>query len=101
MVVEKVSEITPEMLADWVKLPDPTQEDYDFLATIFNAAKDYCQSYTGVTDLDSHPAFVWAVMVFCVGAWDERSITVAKGETNRVLESILGMYSVNLLSGGL
>ncbi|UWG96786.1 hypothetical protein LPY66_18195 [Dehalobacter sp. DCM] len=49
------------------------------------------------TGLDAYEDFVIAVYVLCQDMYDNRSFYVDKNNINRVVDSILGMHSVNLL----
>lgn len=91
-----VSEITEETVAEHCRI-----DDYDAkeLKNILDAAKAYVQSYTGLTaeEVDTHEEFYIAVLVLCQDMYDNRNMYVDKTNTNRVVDSILGMHCVNLL----
>ena len=96
-LVRKVSEITVETLADYLRLLDPARSDTELLATLLAAAKEYVKNYTGQEDLDKYSAFVPVVYILVQDMYDNRTMYVDNGEVSTVVESILGMYSVNLL----
>ncbi len=91
-----VSEITTEIVAEHCRLDDYDKEE---VQNILSAAKAYVRSYTGLTDeeIDTHEEFYIAVLVLCQDMYDNRSMYVDKTNTNRVVESILGMHCINLL----
>ena len=98
-LVRKVSEITVEALADYLRLSDPARSDTELLATLLTAAKEYVRSYTGQEDLDKYATFVPVVYILVQDMYDNRTMYVDgyKTATNSVVESILGMHSINLL----
>lgn len=98
-IVSKVSEITAKDLADYIRLSDATMEENITLNTLLNVAKSYIASYTGHTteELDDYKEFVFAVFILVQDMWDNRSLYVESDNVNKVVETILGMHSVNLL----
>lgn len=96
--IEKVSEITAEDLADYLRIDELTDSEKNTLTTMLQAAKTYIEGYTGLTDLDSHKDFVIVVFVLVQDMYDNRALyTDGKGSVNTVVDTILGMHSVNLL----
>ena len=91
----KVSEITVKNLADYLKL------DYQSLSeeAILEASQSFISDYTGLTptQIDAHETFVIAVYVLAQDMYDNRTLYIDKSNLNRVVETILGMHSVNLL----
>jgi hypothetical protein len=63
------------------------------------AAIAYCVGYTGLTneELDNHEDITIAVLTLISDMWDNRSMTVDRANINRVVDTILGMYCINLL----
>ena len=53
-VINKVSEITSQDLAEYIRIPDPDQNDLNTLSTLLTVAKVYVGEYTGrtIADLD-------------------------------------------------
>ncbi|MDE7436786.1 MAG: head-tail connector protein [Lachnospiraceae bacterium] len=92
----KVSEITIADVADYIREDEP---DEKLLTAILTAAKEYVCKYTGLSpeQVDSHEDFWLAVMCLCQDMYDTRSMYVERGNTNRVVESILAMHAVNYL----
>lgn len=95
--ITKVSDITATDVAEYVRLYETTESELNLINTILNTAKNYIMNYTGQTDLDAFEDFVMVVFVLCQDMWDNRSLYVDKTNLNKVIESILGMHSVNLL----
>ena len=95
--ITKVSEITAADVADYLRLPEVTQADTNTLNTMIGVAKTFITNYTGQTDLDDFQDFVIVVFVLCQDMWDTRSLYVDKSNLNNVVDTILGMHSVNLL----
>lgn len=97
----KVSEITVKNLANYLKLDYNTlsEEDIMELATFLQAAIRFICDYTGLSEsaADEYESFVIAVFVLVQDMYDNRSFYVDKANLNRVVETILGMHSVNLL----
>ena len=99
MNISKVSEITPQDLSEYIRLVDPTQDDLDTLSTLLTVAKVYVGEYTGRTiqDLDDYKDIIIVILVLVQDMWDNRTLYVDTTNANKVVESILGLHSVNLL----
>lgn len=97
----RVSEINVRNLASYLKLDyeNLSEEEIIELATFLQAAQGFIADYTGLSDdeVDKHETFVIAVYVLAQDMYDNRSYYVDKSNLNRVVETILGMHSVNLL----
>lgn len=97
----KVSEITVKNLADYLKLDfeSLTEAEMAELSTFLSSAKAFISDYTGLTSaqIDTHESFVIAVYILVQDMYDNRTFYVDKSNLNRVVETILGMHSVNLL----
>ena len=98
----KVSELTVADIADYLHImPDDLDDSEKAVITGFlEAAKRDAESYTGLSadEIDKHPDIVPAVCCLAGDFYTNRDMTIAvKGVTNKMVESILGMYSVNLL----
>lgn len=101
----KVSEITTSNIAEYLKLGTDEYTD-DELGPLLVVAKNFISNYTGIpimsTDttiktLDDYEDFYIVVMVLCQDMYDNRTLYVDKNNLNRVVETILGMHSTNLL----
>ena len=99
MIATKVSDLTAAMVAEYLRLTDPDTNDTNTLTTLLGVAKAYVTQYTGKTleQLDDYQDIVIAVLVLCQDMWDNRSLYVDSSNVNKVVESILGLHSENLL----
>lgn len=95
--ITKVSDITYEDVADYIRLSEVTQNEQNTLNTLINVSKDFISKYTGQTDLDNYPDFVIVVFILCQDMYDNRTMYVDNSNLNKVVETILGMHSINLL----
>lgn len=97
--INTVSDITPEILADYIRLEEVTEYDLNTLNTLLLVAKDFITNYTGRTaeEIDTYPDIIIVVMILVQDMWDNRAYYVDKTNINAVVDSILHMHSVNLL----
>lgn len=97
--ISKVSDMTYQDIADYIRLDELDQNDINTLNTLLTVSKSFIMKYTGRTEeeLDQSPDFVIVVYVLCQDMWDNRTLYVDSGNLNKVVESILGLHSVNLL----
>lgn len=95
--ITKVSEITAADIADYLRLPEVTEADTNTLNNMLGVATNFIAKYTGQTDLDDFQDFVIVVFVLCQDMWDNRSLYIDKSNLNKVVDTILGMHSINLL----
>ena len=97
MEVSKVSEITAESVAEYLRLDEVSKEEKNTLTTLISIATSYIKSYTGLDDLDKYSEFVIVVLILCQDMWDNRTMYVDSKDLNNTVQSILAMHSVNLL----
>ena len=99
MEVSKVSDITAESVAEYLRLDEVTDGEINTLAMLISIATSYIKSYTGLDDagVDKYPEFVIVVLILCQDMWDNRTMYVDSKELNNTVHSILAMHSVNLL----
>lgn len=97
--IQKVSDITTQDIAEYIRVDDLTADENNTLKTILQVSKNFISSYTGLTDeqIDKHPDFVIVVFVLCQDMYDNRTLYVDNSNLNKVVDTILGMHSVNLL----
>ena len=97
--IEKVSEITYQDIAEYIRLDEITQDEINTLNNLIRIAKTYIMQYTGrkEEELDDFNDFVIVVFVLCQDMWDNRALYVDKTNLNHVVESILSLHAVNLL----
>ena len=99
MKVSKVSDITEESVADYLRLDEVNDSEINTLTTLISIATSYIKSYTGLDDagVDKYPEFVIVVLTLCQNMWDNRTMYVDSKYLNNTVQSILAMHSVNLL----
>lgn len=114
--ISKVSEITKDYLAGYLRIDDPDSDQLAELGTMLNAAKGFVGSYVGLPEaapeddpetttvdesdvktLDSYPDLVIAVCVLVQNQYDNRTFYTDKGKVEDVVNSVLGMHRNNLL----
>lgn len=98
--ITKLSDITAQDIADYLRLVEPTQDDLDFLTLSKSVAIDYILKYTGIADaetLDNYTDMVIVVFVLCQDMYDTRALYVDNSNLNRVVDNILGLHQRNLL----
>lgn len=97
--ISAVSQITAQDVADYLRISEVTEDDLNTLNTLLTVAKAYITQYTGQTleNLDTLQDIIIVVLILCQDMWDNRSLYVDSNNSNKVVESILGLHSVNLL----
>lgn len=97
--ISKVSDITTNDLAEYLRLISPTQGDLAELGTYKTIAVKFISDYTGLTttEIDRKYDLVIVVFVLVQDMYDNRTLYVDKTNLNKVVESTLGMHSQNLL----
>ncbi len=96
----KLSEITAKDVAGHIKLDEDEFEDMEGeLRPIMAAANGFILDYTGLSQeqADRKEDLYIAFMVLCQDMYDNRAYYVDKNNVNKVVETILGMHSINLL----
>jgi hypothetical protein len=93
----KVSKITFQEIADYIRLTEISEEDKSLLDNLINIAKAFIKENTGVQDLDEYDDFTIVVFILCQDMYDNRTLYVDKTNLNKVVETILGMHSLNNL----
>nr|DAZ56809.1 MAG TPA: head tail connector [Caudoviricetes sp.] len=99
MEISKVSDITVQALADYLRVADPSEADNTLLAAIIKAVPSYMAKYTGLSaaQLDESPDMVIAALCLAQDMYDNRSMYVDSTKQNLTVQSILDMHSINLL----
>ena len=97
--ISKVSEITYQDVAEYLRLDELTQDEINTLNTLITVSKTYIKQYTGRTDeeIDTFSDLVIVMLILCQDMWDNRALYVDKSNLNHVVESILSLHAVNLL----
>ena len=113
-MVSKVSDITIQDVANYLKLDDYDENE---LETYLNIAKNYISNYTGIPEadededdieeydvedeevetLDTYADFIIVVYILCQDMHDNRCLYVDKNNMNKTVQTILDMHSRNLL----
>lgn len=96
----KISEITVEDLANYMRLDDPTEIELSEIERMRSSAIAFMSDYTGltVTELDKHESLTHAFFVLVTDMFDNRNFYLEKSSNiNKSVECILNMHSVNLL----
>ena len=97
--INKVSDITPQDLAEYLRIPDPSSDDITTLNNLLIVAKVYVGEYTGRTiqELDDFKDVIICILILVQDMWDNRTLYVETNNVNKVVTSILNLHSVNLL----
>ena len=100
--ITKISDITSQDIADYLRLSEVTVSDQNYINNLISISKDFIQKYTGIAvkDLDNYNDLVIVVFVLCQDMYDNRSLYVDNSNLNKVVDTILGMHSINLLPNG-
>lgn len=97
----KISELDREYLAGYLRLDDPAEIELREAEMALTAAKAYAGSYTGLSDeeMDQHEDMTAAVLVLAADMFENKNLYLdyKSKETNKAVECILGMHSMNLL----
>lgn len=91
----KVSKITFQEIADYIRLFEVSEEEKTLLDNLINIAKSFIKENTGVQDLDEYDDFVIVIFILCQDMYDNRTLYVDKTNLNKVVETILGLHSRN------
>lgn len=102
MEIAKVSDITVDTLADYLRIADASDGDKSLLAAIIKAVPAYMCKYTGLSaaQLDESSDMVIAALALAQDMYDNRTIYADSTNPNLTVQSILDMHSVNLLPSG-
>lgn len=97
--ITAVSQITAQDLADYIRIYEVTQDDLNSLNTLLTVAKNYVENYTGQTieAMDTYQDIIIVILILVQDMWDNRTLYVDSNNVNMVVDSILGLHSVNLL----
>ena len=99
-MITKVSEITIEDVADYIRVEDYVRSQ---MQTYLNIAISYISNYTGIPvsgdgeTIDDIPDFIIVAFVLCQDMYDNRSMYVDSGNINKVVQTILDMHTRNNL----
>lgn len=102
----KVSEITVEDIANYLRLSEISGEDNKNIELFLNIAKNYIENYTGIPQeseteeaetLDTYSDFVIVVYILCQDMYDNRVMYVDGKNINNTVKTILDMHTRNNL----
>lgn len=97
----KISEVTVQNVADYLRLDDPIEIETDEIARMMDSAKAQIKAYTGLTDaqVDEHEDLTQAFFIIVADMFDNRNLQVDYKSVarNKSVDQILGMHSINLL----
>ena len=102
----KVSEITAEDIANYLRLSEVSEEDKKNIELFLNIAKNYRENYTGIPQksenvedetLDTYSDFIIVVYVLCQDMYDNRRMYVDGKNINNTVKTILDMHTRNNL----
>lgn len=103
--MERVSEITEEEIASYLRLTNISKEEKIELKTYINIAIDYISNYTGISKytgenedeetLDSYSDFVIVVYILCQDMYDNRTMYIDNKSINKTVQTILDMHTRN------
>lgn len=102
----KVSEITAEDVANYLRLSEVSNEDEKDIDLFLNIAKNYIENYTGIPQksenvedetLDTYSDFIIVVYVLCQDMYDNRRMYVDGKNINNTVKTILDMHTRNNL----
>jgi uncharacterized phage protein (predicted DNA packaging) len=95
----KISEVTINDLADYLRLPELDSSEEQLLTTIKAAAVNYIVGVTAlsVEQLDNYPDLTLALYALSQDMYDNRTIYVDKANISDTVSTILNMYRTNLL----
>lgn len=96
-----VSELTIDDVINQARIsPEELDEaEKRFAEGALSAAIAYVKGYTGLPEdeMGSYPELSIAVLALAADMYDNRTMTVDNSNVNRVVDTILGMHSRNLL----
>lgn len=95
----KVSEITKESVAAYIRLDDASSSDLEQIQELLTVAKAYITSQTGLDSAgqDAHPDLMIVVKILCQDMYDNRALYVDSTNVNKTIDSILGSHRQNFL----
>lgn len=97
--ISKISEITVDDIASFLRLTEVTDDEKNTLNTMLGIAKDFICQYTGIekTDLDNFQDLIAVVFVLVQNMFDNRCLYVDNTNLNAYIETTLGLHQRNLL----
>lgn len=102
----KVSEITVNDIANYIRLVEVSDIEKKELETYLKVAKNYISNYTGIPEtskeegaetLDTYADFIIVIYILCQDMYDNRAMYVDGKNINKVVQTILDMHTRNNL----
>lgn len=102
----KVSEITVNDIANYLRLSEISEEEKKNIELFLNIARNYIENYTGIPQksedekaetLDTYPDFIIVVYILCQDMYDNRVMYVDGKNINNSIKTILDMHTRNNL----
>ena len=102
----KVSEITVNDIANYLRISEISEEEKKNIELFLNIARNYIENYTGIPQksedekaetLDTYPDFIIVVYVLCQDMYDNRVMYVDGKNINNSIRTILDMHTRNNL----
>ncbi len=97
----KVSEVTVEILSDYLRLDDPTEIERAEISRMMVSARHYIKARTGLSDegVDANEDITAAFFILVADQFDNRNMLIETkaSSQNPAVAAILDMHAVNLL----
>lgn len=102
----KVSEITVNDIANYLRISEISEEEKKNIELFLNIARNYIENYTGIPQksedekaetLDTYPDFIIVVYILCQDMYDNRVMYVDGKNINNSIKTILDMHTRNNL----
>ena len=93
----KISDVSAENVREFLRITEET--DGLTVPALLSAATAYIYGYTGLDAeaADLHEDLTVALLVLCSDMYDNRQMVVESDKVNRVVQSILDLYAINLM----
>ena len=97
----KISEVTQEYIANYLRLDEPTEIELHEIETMSASAMSYIVAHTGLSaeELDQHEDITHAYLILIADMFENRNLYIEgkASNVNKAVDRILGLHSVNLL----
>lgn len=97
----KISELTKEYLADYLRLDEPGPIELSELEAMKKAAIEYAKNYTGLSieEMDLHEDITIAIMILVSDYFENRAMYLdyKYKEENSAVSKLLSLHCVNFL----
>ena len=95
----RISDVTKDMALLWARSDEPEADCELMGSVIMPAALRHLIEYTGqeLYQLNEKPDLAVAYLALCAFMYDNRSMNISTDKENRVIQSFLDRYQVNLV----